>query len=42
MGSVQPVATAILALPHQALLGRAVTDHFRLTFFYGRRVTLEQ
>lgn len=42
MGTVQPIMTAVLALPHEALLGRAVTNHFRLSFFYGRQVTLEQ
>jgi predicted aspartyl protease len=41
VGALQPIGTLIIALPHQALLGRAVTDHFRLTFFYGRQVILE-
>jgi hypothetical protein len=41
IGPLQPVGTTIIALPHQALLGREVTDHFRLTFFYGRQVILE-
>jgi hypothetical protein len=41
VGTFQPVGTIIIALPHRALLGRAVTDHFRLTFFYGRQVILE-
>jgi predicted aspartyl protease len=41
IGALQPLATYIIVLPHQALLGRAVTNHFRLTFLYGRRVILE-
>jgi hypothetical protein len=41
VGTFQPVATTVIVLPNQALLGRAVTNHFRLTFFYGRQVILE-
>jgi hypothetical protein len=42
VGPLQPIPTVIIVLPHQALLGRAVTDHFRLSFRYGREVVLEQ
>ena len=42
IGSLPPISAVVLVLPHQALLGRAVTNHFRLTFFYGRQVVLEQ
>lgn len=42
IGSLQPIDAYVMELPHQALLGRAVTNHFRLTFFYGRQVVLEQ
>jgi predicted aspartyl protease len=41
IGSLQPVSTYIIVLPHQALLGRAVTNRFRLSFLYGRQVVLE-
>ena len=41
VGPLQPVPTAILVLPNQALLGRDVANHFMLTFAYGRQVTLE-
>jgi hypothetical protein len=41
IGSLQPVAAYVMALPNQALLGRAVTDHFKLTFWYGRQGVLE-
>jgi predicted aspartyl protease len=41
IGSFQPVGTIVIALPHQALLGRAVTNHFRLSFLYGRQVVIE-
>jgi hypothetical protein len=42
IGSLQPVDTVVMAFPHQAVLGRAVTNHFKLTFFYGRQIVLEQ
>lgn len=41
IGSLQPVGAIVMVLPHQALLGRAVTNHFKLTFWYGRQVVLE-
>jgi len=41
IGSLQPIVAYVMELPNQVLLGRAVTDHFKLTFFYGRQVTLE-
>lgn len=41
IGSLQPIDAVILVLPHEALLGRAVTNHYKLTFFYGRQVVLE-
>jgi hypothetical protein len=40
VGPLQPVATAILVLSNEALLGRAVTNRFMLTFAYGREVIL--
>jgi predicted aspartyl protease len=40
VGGLPAVATTVLVLPHQALLGRAVTNHYRLTFLFGRQVTL--
>ena len=42
VGPLQPIPTIIIALPTQALLGRAVTNRFRLSFLYGREVVLEQ
>jgi hypothetical protein len=41
VGQLQPVRALVITLPHQALLGRAVTNHFRLSFLYGRQVVLE-
>ena len=41
IGNLQPVEAVIIALPHQALLGRAVTNRYRLSFLYGREVVLE-
>lgn len=41
IGTLQTIDTYVIELPHQALLGRAVTNHFTLTFFYGRQVVLE-
>jgi clan AA aspartic protease len=42
IGPFQPIDTFVIALPHQALLGRAVTNRYKLTFYYGRQVILEQ
>jgi predicted aspartyl protease len=42
VGPLQPIPAIIIALPTQALLGLAVTNHFRLSFLYGREVILEQ
>jgi predicted aspartyl protease len=37
----QPVVTAIIALGEEPLLGRDVTDHFRLIFDHGRQIIVE-
>jgi len=41
VGPLQPIPAIIVALPYQALLGRRMTDHYRLSFLYGREVVLE-
>jgi len=41
VGSLQAVPAIVLTLSHQTLLGRAVTNRFRLSFLYGRQVLLE-
>ena len=41
IGHLQPIRSIVIALLHQTLLGRSVTNHFRLSFFYGRQVILE-
>ena len=41
IGTMLPMLAIIIALPHQALLGRAVTNRYRLSFLYGREVVLE-
>jgi predicted aspartyl protease len=41
VGALQPMATIVIVLPHEPLPGRAVTNHYRLSFLYGREVVLE-
>lgn len=41
IGSLPPIPTVIMAFPDRALLGRAVTNRYRLSFVYGRQVILE-
>jgi len=41
VGSLAPVRAIIMTFPDKALLGRAVTEHFRLSFLYRRQVVLE-
>jgi predicted aspartyl protease len=41
IGHLQPVRAIVIALPHQTLLGRSVTNHFRLSFYYGRQVIVD-
>jgi hypothetical protein len=38
VGALQPLGTDVIVLPKGALLGRAVTNRYRLTFVYGRQV----
>lgn len=41
IGHLQPVATAVITLDGGALLGRHVTDKFRVISDHGRRVIVE-
>jgi predicted aspartyl protease len=41
VGSLQAVQAGVITLPHQTLLGRAVTNRFKLSLLYGRQVVLE-
>jgi predicted aspartyl protease len=41
IGRLQPVLTMLVALGDEALLGREVTDHFRVTFDHGREILAE-
>src|SRR4051794_14249039 len=42
IGSLPPVATVIMPLGDNSLLGRHVTDNFRVIFDHGQRVIVEQ
>src|SRR5207248_2778522 len=41
VGDIGAVPAAITALGDEPIVGRRVTDHFRLTLDHGRRVILE-
>jgi predicted aspartyl protease len=41
IGHLQPIPTAVITLDGDVLLGRHVTDQFRVTFDHGRRVIVE-
>ena len=41
IGNLSAVSTAIIALGDEALLGRAVTNRFRLIFERGERIVVE-
>jgi predicted aspartyl protease len=41
VGSLLPIDAIIMEIPGEALLGRAVTNRYRLSFVYGRQVMLE-
>lgn len=42
IGSLPAVATTIIALGDELLLGRNVTNHFRLIFDHGNQLIVEQ
>ncbi len=41
IGHLQPVPTILITLDGDALLGRDVTDQFRVTFDHGRQIIVE-
>jgi hypothetical protein len=41
IGHLQPVPTAVTALDGDPLLGRHVTNQFRVTFDHGRQIIVE-
>ncbi len=41
IGHLPPVPTVVITLDRKALLGRHVTDKFRLIFDHGRRLVVE-
>lgn len=41
IGDFEPVLAAIISIGDYSLLGREVTDHFRITFDHGVRLTVE-
>jgi predicted aspartyl protease len=41
LGDFAPLPTVVIALGDQAILGRSVTDHFRLILDHGQRVIVE-
>ena len=42
IGSIPPVRTAVIALGGERLLGRGITNHFRVTFDHGTRIVVER
>jgi len=41
IGALAPVVTVVIALGDEPLLGREVTDRFRLIFDHGQRIVVE-
>jgi predicted aspartyl protease len=41
IGRFQPITTVIIALGDEPLLGREVTDRFRVTFDHGQTILVE-
>jgi len=41
IGHLPPVSTAVITLDGDTLLGRHVTDQFRVTFDYGHQIIVE-
>lgn len=40
-GNLDPVRVVVAALGHETLLGRGVSDRFRITLEHGKRMAVE-
>ena len=41
IGDLEPIRVVVAALGHETLLGRTVSDRFRITLEYGSRLIVE-